>query len=128
MVESSEDNKATSLPVLDEAPNIEDFAKPEPSSKDESRETRLERWQRKLLDLSLRNPLLNCRFSQTTIPIICPDPGLLEDKLAEGKAISLLSLPTMTMDEGRDGDIHSIRTGENLDEAFVSSALTKHEI
>ncbi len=127
--ESSEETQATSAAVLDEAPAIEDFSKPDlPSSDKERRETRLERWQRKLLDLSLRNPLLNSCPSQTVIPVICPDPGLLEDKLAEGKAISLLPLPIMTVDEGRDGDIHGARTGESLDEAFVSSALIKHEI
>ncbi len=124
-----EEIKTTLSLTLDEAPPIEDFTKPEPPrNAKESPETRLERWQRKLLDLSLRNPLLNCRFSQTTIPLMSPDPGLLEDKLAEGKMISLLPLPTMTVDEGRDGDIHGIRTGEDIDEAFVASALAKNEI
>ena len=69
-----------------------------------SQQADLERWQKKLLDLSLRNPLLNFRPSQTAIPIICPNPGLLEDKLAEGKKLNLLPLPTM--DRGRDADIH----------------------
>ena len=124
-----EETKVSTFPVLDEAPVIEDFAKPEPSADDEAHnETRLERWQRKLLDLSLRNPLLNFRITQTTIPIICPDPGLLEDKLADGKKINLLPLPTMTMDEGRDDDIHSARTGEKLDEVFVASALERYEV
>ncbi len=122
--------KTASRPILEESPDIGGFAKPEPSDNNNEKiqETRLERWQKKLLDLSLRNPLLNCRFSKTTIPLLCPSPELLEDKLAEGKAISLLPLPAKAMGEGRDGDIHGIRTGENLDEAFISSALEKHEI
>lgn len=125
----SEEVKVSTLPVLDEAPVIEDFSQLETAtSGEESSETRLERWQRKLLDLSLHNPLLNFRKSLTTIPIICPDPELLEDKLADGKKISVLPLPTMTVDEGRDDAIHGIRTGENLDQAFVSSALERHEI
>jgi len=45
---------------------------------------RIERWQRKLLDLSLRNRLLNFRPSKQTVPVICPDVSRLEDRLAEG--------------------------------------------
>ncbi len=116
-------------PTMSDAPPLGGFSKPEPLIDEEtSKGTRLERWQRKLLDLSLRNPLLNYRSTQTAIPIICPDPGLLEDKLAEGKSISLLPLPSMTTDEGRDDDIHGVRTGKNLNEEFVSSALMRNEI
>lgn len=35
---------------------------------------RLEQWQRRLLDLSLRNPLLSLRDSRTAIPILAPIP------------------------------------------------------
>ncbi|OUX97022.1 DUF3320 domain-containing protein [Ponticaulis sp.] len=47
---------------------------------------RIERWQRKLLDLSLRNRLLNYKDSKQTLPFICPDVGALEDQLADGKS------------------------------------------
>ena len=129
VVNGDEEKRVSAFPVLDKAPVIEDFANFDASGGNERhRETHLERWQRKLLDLSLRNPLLNSRPSLTAVPIICPDPGFLEDKLAEGKKISLLPLPTMTIDEGRDNAIHGARTGENLDDAFVFSALDRHEI
>src|SRR5262249_42257914 len=39
---------------------------------------RLERWKRKLLDLSLRNRLLNFKPTNGTVPLICPDPEKLE--------------------------------------------------
>lgn len=54
---------------------------------------RLEQWQRRLLDLSLRNPLLSLRDSRTAIPILAPDPALLEDALAAGQAFALEALP-----------------------------------
>ncbi len=61
---------------------------------------RIERWQRKLLDLSLRNRLLNFRDSKQTVPFRCPDVGSLEDALADGKKFVGLSLS----DENPIGD------------------------
>lgn len=45
---------------------------------------RIERWQRKLLDLSLRNRLLNFKQTKQTLPFLCPDVSELEDALADG--------------------------------------------
>ena len=53
---------------------------------------RIERWQRKLLDLSLRNRLLNYRDSKQTLPFRCLDVAALEDALATGKKFRGLSL------------------------------------
>lgn len=53
---------------------------------------RIARWQRKLLDLSLRNRLLNFRDSKQTLPFVCPDVSLLEDRLAAGTRFKALSL------------------------------------
>ena len=48
---------------------------------------RLEIWKRNLLDLSLKNRLLNFKDSKSTIGIECPDPVALEDKLSDGERI-----------------------------------------
>ena len=53
---------------------------------------RIERWQRKLLDLSLRNRLLNYRDSKQTVPLRCPSVADLEDELAGGKKFRGFSL------------------------------------
>ncbi len=58
----------------------------------ETPQDRIERWQRKLLDLSLRNRLLNYRDSKQTLPLRCPDAATLEDELAEGKKFQGFSL------------------------------------
>ena len=58
----------------------------------ETPQDRIARWQRKLLDLSLRNRLLNYRDSKQTLPLRCPDVGALEDALAAGKTYRGLSL------------------------------------
>jgi len=53
---------------------------------------RIERWQRKLLDLSLRNRLLNFKDTKQSLPFICPDVSTLEDHLADNKKFSTLAL------------------------------------
>ena len=53
---------------------------------------RIERWQRKLLDLSLRNRLLNYRDSKQTLPLRCPSVAAFEDELAAGKSFRGFSL------------------------------------
>lgn len=51
---------------------------------------RIERWRTRLLDLSLRNRLLNFRHSARTLTIHAPDVARLEDTLADGQALNLL--------------------------------------
>ena len=80
---------------LEAAPTLPDFDAPEPAdAKPETPQGRLERWQRKLLDLSARNPLLNHRSTRTSLNIVCPNPGLLEDKLANGAKIEIAPHPS----------------------------------
>ena len=52
--------------------------------------TRVERWKRRLLDLSLRNRLLNHRATAKTIPLGPHDVARLEDLLADGRVFRLL--------------------------------------
>lgn len=53
---------------------------------------RIDRWQRKLLDLSLRNRLLNFRDTQGALMLACHDVPRLEDELTEGRSFKLVSL------------------------------------
>ena len=53
---------------------------------------RIDRWQRKLLDLSLRNRLLNFKDSKQTLPFLCPNVSALEDQLADGKKFRTVAL------------------------------------
>ena len=52
----------------------------------ESVADRLDRWRTKLLDLSLRNRLLNFKESKKTLPLLTHDIGALEDALADDNA------------------------------------------
>lgn len=46
-------------------------------------------WERKLLDLSLRNNLLNIRFTKSMLQIVDLKTDLLEDHLSNGKSLSI---------------------------------------
>lgn len=50
-------------------------------------------WERKLLDLSLRNNLLNTRITRNTLQLISVRIGELEDALADGHEFQILERP-----------------------------------
>ncbi|WP_340110320.1 DUF3320 domain-containing protein [Pikeienuella sp. HZG-20] len=58
----------------------------------ETPQGRIERWQSKLLDLSLRNRLLNFRETKQSVACMVPDAGTLEDALANGKSFKTFPL------------------------------------
>lgn len=88
---------------------------------------RLERWQRKLLDLSLRNPLLNHRASRANLEIICPEPNVLEDMLADNAPVSLAPIPGRA-EEGRDEALYQQRTGESFTEEYAREQLFRNRV
>ncbi|MBA1146676.1 DUF3320 domain-containing protein [Ectothiorhodospiraceae bacterium WFHF3C12] len=95
----------------------------------ESPKSRLDRWQRKLLDLSLRNRLLNFKPSKRAIAIQCPDPGQLEDRLADGMKIQVMPSPRMMDEEsGRSADLYRRQHGEDADEGYALDALRRNEV
>jgi len=50
-------------------------------------------WERKLLDLSLRNPLINTRSSRNMLPLLSVNIGELEDHLADRCEFTILPQP-----------------------------------
>ncbi|WP_436415785.1 DUF4011 domain-containing protein [Petrimonas sp.] len=50
-------------------------------------------WERKLLDLSLRNNLLNMRMSRNMLQLVDIDISHLEDTLADGRSFSIIPNP-----------------------------------
>ncbi len=51
-------------------------------------------WERKLLDLGLRNNLINLRFSKNLVPILANSLDEFEDSLSQGEDFSILPRPT----------------------------------
>jgi len=89
---------------------------------------RIERWQRKLLDLSLRNRLLNFADSAQTIPILCPDLPALEDRLADGARLRIVSLADENPVGNRDPELHRQQTGEDINARFASEAFARGQV
>ena len=90
---------------------------------------RLARWQRKLLDLSLRNNLLNFKAGKKAVRIDAPEPGALEDVLAGGAPIRLLPRPEL-MDgrDPRDQALHQQRSREDVRREHALDALRRREV
>jgi len=60
---------------------------------EETPKTRIDRWERKLLDLGLRNRLINMSLSKGMIPIVASSLDELENALASGSDFTIVSRP-----------------------------------
>ena len=61
-------------------------------------------WQNKLLNLSLRNTLLNFRPSANTIQLVCNDLGFLEDLLSAGEEYRLVEFYDERVKDSNEGN------------------------
>ncbi len=128
-----EDSESSESDVIDEAapaalPPLPDFGLlPSEISEEEPENPRdrIERWQRKLLDLSLRNRLLNYRDSKQTLPLRCPSVAAFEDELAAGKKFRGFSL--------NDNDPFGNRTvsqedAQRIEEEVIRDAFESRQV
>lgn len=114
--------------ALEDAPPLPDFdGDLEDKDTPETPAGRLERWQRKLLDLSARNPLLNYKSSKTSLRLICPDSGLLEDKLSAGVRLAIQAVPKASS-VSQDEEVHLRRTGEVITDEYARDALERRQV
>nr|WP_255581153.1 DUF4011 domain-containing protein [Caballeronia sp. dw_276] len=92
-------------------------------------EDRLTRWQRKLLDLSLRNNLRSFKAGKKSLKLDAPAPGHLEHILAEGHIIKLLTrADLMDGNDPRSQVIHEARERENIRRSHALDALKRKEV
>lgn len=117
------------LPVED-APDLPDediTVEADPATLDPK--DRLARWQRKLLDLSLRNNLLNFRAGKKSLRLDAPNPASLEDLLAGGQSVKLLPRPDlMDGSDPRSQAIYEAREREDLRRTHALDALKRCEV
>jgi very-short-patch-repair endonuclease/DNA polymerase III delta prime subunit len=117
-------------PAMPDVSKIELDSEPikvDPEPVIETPSTRIDRWCRKLLDLSLRNRLLNFRDTKKSLKLLCPDLAIFEDMLAEGKKFNILSRPPNVGDiDNRDAATHFHRTGKlAIDEMLANELKAK---
>lgn len=71
-------------------------------SAEQEKLTKEVQWERKLLDLSLRNMLINMRLTKGIVPLLSESLSDLEDALVEGEEFQVLSRPAdWKMPEGK---------------------------
>ena len=80
-------------------------------------------WERKLLDLSLRNNLLNTRITNNTIQLISASVNEIEDALAAGVEFQILPKPT-----DWDNPLMSVGIYQSLNAANPITELVRSEI
>ncbi|VVE56268.1 DNA helicase [Pandoraea capi] len=95
----------------------------------ETPEGRLAKWKSKLLDLTLRNKLLNFKPTKSSLRVICPDPSALEDRLADGREFRVRAKPKlMSGSDGRDANVYAGRNGTAAIDDLATDALGRNEI
>lgn len=85
-------------------------------------------WERKLLDFSLRNSLLNFRPTKNSFQIMSADLAELEDKLAEGTDFRVLEIPTEWTVPVRDAKIYEIENQKDLIQAIATEEFKNGRI
>jgi hypothetical protein len=116
------------LTDLDEAPELIEVETAVTAKTHDKPKDRLEQWQRKLLDLSLRNNLLNFRASRRVVGLFVPEPGRLEDLLADGKRFKLRPGIRLGQADPRDETIHLARHREEISREHAVASLDKGEL
>jgi hypothetical protein len=87
---------------------------------------RVLQWQRKLLNLTTSNNLLSLRDSKSVIKLLCPDPGALEDLLADGRKVRIVPMPDLEIG-GRDEKLYEQRTQTSLRNEVAEQAMARGE-
>lgn len=98
---------------------------------DDTPEGRLAKWKSRLLDLTLRNRLLNFKLTKSTLPLVVPDLARLEDAIVDGSEFRIRPLPAALMDgdDPRMADVHINRGGRvPLDEMALDALANKELI
>lgn len=97
---------------------------------DDTPEGRLAKWKSRLLDLTLRNRLLNFKPTKSTLPLVAPDLGRLEDAIVDGSEFRIRPLPAALM-EGNDprmSEVHVSRGGRPPLDDMALEALGNKEL
>lgn len=90
-------------------------------------DTRVDMWQRKLLDLTKRNPLLNIKSS--ALKLFCPDLPTLEDMLAGDEVFSFVSAEeTPLVNNERSTEAFRLSTGADLHREFALQQLNNKKL
>lgn len=83
--------------------------------------TRQQIWERKLLDLSLRNTLLNFRVTKNAVQILSGSLGPLEDALSGGSEFQLMPFPRDLQSTLRSSKIYEVETQTTIQDTLIDA-------
>ena len=104
-VEAERDNTDTSTETQNRTTETPDETDDVPeqmelmTKEEEAQLPKMQLWERKLLDFSLRNNFLNLRIRGRVIPLVCDDIAAMEDQLQEGANLTIRSMETEDVDK-----------------------------
>ena len=114
-------NAIDEIETVDEDIHLTD-AGPEPVD-------RVERWKRKLLDLSLRNKLLNFKLGKGAVTLIALDPAGLANRLEGKHPLKLLPSPALLSGaDPRDAELRLVSAGSDVARQHAHEALSRDEV
>lgn len=85
-------------------------------------------WERKLLDLSLRNTLLNFRVTKSCVQLLISSPEKLEDQLSNGAEFQIMHFPADLQSGIRDDKIFQLENNQTIADALVEAEFAQHRI
>lgn len=124
--EASQDEAKKSIDVVNAPKELEVFEKINEVKHNEV--TRQQIWERKLLDLSLRNTLVNFRVTKSSIQLIASHLNELEDALASGEEFKIMAVPKDFENTLRDSKIYMVENQTSLLENLIKSEFANRRI
>jgi len=92
-------------------------------------DTRIDTWQRKLLDLTKRNPLISFKENSAGVRIFCPNIGQMEDQLSDNATFSFQSAEDSPInDRERSAESFRLATGNDLHVEYALQQLEKNTL
>ncbi len=85
-------------------------------------------WERKLLDLSLRNSLLNFRPTAMSVQLMISDLGVLEDEISKGEDFKVMSMPNDMTLQMSDSKIYDVENDRDLITSISESEFKNHRL
>lgn len=120
---SSDSNNELSLPVVPPLPPV----RADEQVVAETPDTRIDAWQRKLLDLTKRNSLLSLKDRAVAIKLYCPDIGSMEDSLADGASFRFLPAEESPLNGSeRSEETFRLQAGSNIHKEYALEQLNEN--
>jgi len=122
---SSDSDSTLSLPTIPPLPPVRSDEQVVPETPD----TRIDAWQRKLLDLTKRNSLLALKDRAVAVKLYCPDIGAMEDSLADGVSFKFLSAEESPLnDSERSAETFRLQAGSDIHKEYALEQLNENVI